>query len=109
MKYYGTAVGQDCKEPLDTVTANDRFGLVMIKGELFQIIDIGMRMLSPRELYAAQGFPSDYRIGDRDGFKFSKSQQVAKCGNSVCPPLAAALVRANVEKSTIFAPMERSA
>lgn len=111
LKYYGTAVGQDCKEPLDTVTANDRFGLVMIKGELFQIIDIGMRMLSPRELYAAQGFPSDYKIGDResDGFKFSKSQQVAKCGNSVCPPLAAALVRANVEKSTIFAPMERSA
>jgi DNA (cytosine-5)-methyltransferase 1 len=111
MKYYGTAVGQDCKEPLDTVTANDRFGLVMIKGELFQIVDIGMRMLSPRELYAAQGFPPDYKIGDResDGFKFSKSQQVAKCGNSVCPPLAAALVRANVETNTIFAPMERSA
>ena len=110
-KYYGTAVGQDCKEPLDTVTANDHFGLVTIKGELFQIVDIGMRMLSPRELYAAQGFPSDYKIGDResDGFKFSKSQQVAKCGNSVCPPLAAALVRANVETNTIFAPMERSA
>lgn len=107
MKYYGTGEGQICDDPLGTVTSKERFGLVTIKGEQYQIVDIGMRMLTPRELYAAQGFPADYKIGDdpeRDGFKFSKSQQVAKCGNSVCPPLAAAIVRANVQPSSLFAP-----
>lgn len=110
MKYYGTGEGQDCRDPLGTVTGNDRFGLVTIKGEQYQIVDIGMRMLSPRELYAAQGFPATYKIGDResDGFKFSKSQQVAKCGNAVCPPLSAALVRANVPQSSLYQ-MEQSA
>ncbi len=104
MKYYGTGEGQDCHDPLGTVTGHDRFGLVTIKGEKYQIVDIGMRMLSPRELYAAQGFPADYKIGDResDGFKFSKSQQVAKCGNAVCPLLSAALVRANVAQSSLY-------
>ncbi|WP_417847098.1 DNA cytosine methyltransferase [Thalassospira povalilytica] len=104
MKYYGTGEGQNCHNPLGTVTGHDRFGLVTIKGEKYQIVDIGMRMLSPRELYAAQGFQADYKIGDResDGFKFSKSQQVAKCGNAVCPPLSAALVRANVAQSSLY-------
>lgn len=104
MKYYGTGEGQICDSPLGTVTSKERFGLVTIKGEQYQIVDIGMRMLTPRELYAAQGFPADYKIGDdpeTDGFKFSKSQQVAKCGNSVCPPLAAAIVRANVQPSAL--------
>ncbi|MFH1806871.1 MAG: DNA cytosine methyltransferase [Pseudomonadota bacterium] len=111
MKYYGTGIGQDCRDPLDTVTGHDRFGLVTIRGEQYIVGDIGMRMLSPRELYAAQGFPADYKIGDcaEDGFKFSKSQQVAKCGNSVCPPVAAALVRANVAQSSLFLPMDKSA
>jgi len=107
MKYYGTGEGQVCDDPLGTVTSKERFGLVTIKGEEYQIVDIGMRMLTPRELYAAQGFPADYKIGDNpeaDGFKFSKSQQVAKCGNSVCPPLAAAIVRANVKPTSLFAP-----
>lgn len=104
MKYYGTGEGQVCTDPLGTVTSKERFGLVTIRGEQYQIVDIGMRMLTPRELYAAQGFPADYKIGDResDGFKFSKSQQVAKCGNSVCPPLAAAIVRANVQSSSLY-------
>ncbi|MFV1850159.1 MAG: DNA cytosine methyltransferase [Thalassospira sp.] len=104
MKYYGTGEGQVCDDPLGTVTSKERFGLVTIKGEEYQIVDIGMRMLTPRELYAAQGFRPDYKIGDNpeiDGFKFSKSQQVAKCGNSVCPPLAAAVVRANVQPSAL--------
>ncbi|MDG4719388.1 DNA cytosine methyltransferase [Thalassospira aquimaris] len=104
MKYYGTGEGQICDDPLGTVTSKERFGLVTIKGEQYQIVDIGMRMLTPRELYAAQGFRPDYKIGDNpeiDGFKFSKSQQVAKCGNSVCPPLAAAIVRANVQPSAL--------
>lgn len=67
-----------------------------MKGELYAIADIGMRMLQPRELYRAQGFPDSYVI-DRgaDGRTLSKAAQVRMCGNSVCPPLAAALVRAN--------------
>ena len=64
---------------------------------LYYIDDIGMRMLSPRELYNAMGFPPDYII-DRDylGNEYGKSKQVARCGNAVCPPVASALVRANV-------------
>ena len=87
-----------CKNPLDTITVRDRFGLVTIKGENYQIIDIGMRMLEPHELFAAMGFPEDYQIShDSNGKKLSKAKQVARCGNAVCPPLAQALVAANVE------------
>lgn len=97
LKYYGTNIGHDLREPLQTVTSKHRFGLVTVRGEEYQIVDIGMRMLQPHELYAAQGFPADY-IFDRDanGKPITKTQQIAKCGNSVCPPLAAALVRANM-------------
>ena len=97
LKYYGTDIGQSANEPLHTVTTRDRFGLVTIKGEDYQIIDIGMRMLEPHELFAAQGFPSDYII-DRDfeGKKYPKSAQVARCGNAVPPPFAKALVEANL-------------
>ena len=73
----------------------DRFGLVTIGGEQYVIVDIGMRMLTPRELFNAQGFPPDYIIDrDANGLPITKTAQVAKCGNSVCPPLAEALVRA---------------
>lgn len=97
LKYYDTAVGQTLTEPLHTITTKDRIGLVMVKGEPYQIVDIGMRMLEPHELFAAQGFPADY-IHDRTatGKKLSKASQVRMCGNSVCPPVAAALVRANL-------------
>ena len=97
IKYYGTGTGQDVKEPLDTVTAQDRFGLVTINGTDYQIVDIGLRMLEPRELYGCQGFPDDYII-DRDytGKTYPRSEQVRRCGNAVCPPLPAALVRANL-------------
>lgn len=96
LKYYGTDQDPELREPLHTVTTKDRFGLVTVKGELYAIADIGMRMLQPRELYRAQGFPDSYVI-DRgaDGRTLSKAAQVRMCGNSVCPPLAAALVRAN--------------
>lgn len=96
-KYYGTGEGQSLKEPMHTVTTKDRFGLVTIHGQDYQIVDIGMRMLEPHELFAAQGFPKDYVI-DRDynGKKYSKSAQVARCGNAVPPPFAIALVRANL-------------
>lgn len=112
IKYYGQGIGQSLNEPLDTVVSKDRFGLVTIQGQDYQIVDIGMRMLTPAELYRAQGFPADYII-DRDytGKTYPKSKQVARCGNAVCPPLAEALVRANmecpVEYITTMAQLER--
>lgn len=98
LKYYGSAEnGQTIDKPLHTITTKDRFGLVTIKGVDYQIIDIGMRMLEPHELFAAQGFPSNYTIAvDANGQKYSKSAQVARCGNAVPPPFAQALVRANL-------------
>ncbi|WP_419877742.1 DNA cytosine methyltransferase [Brevibacillus centrosporus] len=97
MAYYGSSVGQKVDEPLGTVTTRDRFGLVTIHGQDYQIIDIGMRMLEPHELFAAQGFPDTYIIDrDADGKSYPKSAQVARCGNSVPPPFAEALVRANL-------------
>lgn len=97
IKYYGQGTGQDIKDPLDTVTAQDRFGLVTIKGVDYQIVDIGLRMLEPRELYGCQGFPDDYIIDhDYAGKTYTRSEQVRRCGNAVCPPIPAALVRANL-------------
>ena len=104
-KYYGAAEhGQECGEPLHTVTALPRFGLVtvMVDGEPFILSDIGMRMLSPRELFAAQGFPSSYIIDlEHNGKPLSKRAQVRMAGNSVCPPMAAALVGANVPEMAL--------
>lgn len=98
IKYYGNEKGGiRIDEPMDTIPCRDRFGLVMVKGEPYRIVDIGMRMLSPRELFNAQGFPADYIIEhDGHGKTFTKTAQVARCGNSVCPPLSEALVRANM-------------
>lgn len=97
IKYYGQGTGQDVKDPLDTVTAQDRFGLVTINGTDYQIVDIGLRMLEPRELYGCQGFPDDYIIDhDYTGKTYPRSEQVRRCGNAVCPPIPAALVRANL-------------
>ncbi len=77
--------------------AEDEVLLLEIGDALYYIADIGLRMLSPRELYNAMGFPPDYII-DRDylGNEYKKSAQVARCGNAVCPPVASALVRANL-------------
>lgn len=97
IKYYGEGTGQDIKQPLDTVTARDRFGLVTIEGVDYQIVDIGLRMLEPKELYGCQGFPDDYIIDhDYTGKTYPRSEQVRRCGNAVCPPIPAALVRANL-------------
>ncbi|MEK5477531.1 DNA cytosine methyltransferase [Paenibacillus sp. FSL R5-0407] len=98
LKYYGSADnGQQLDEPLHTVTTKDRFGLVTVEGVDYQIVDIGMRMLEPHELFAAQGFPDNYIIDvDADGVRYPKSAQVARCGNAVPPPFAAALVRSNL-------------
>lgn len=97
IKYYGDATGQDIEKPLDTVTTKDRFGLVTIEGVDYQIVDIGLRMLEPRELYGCQGFPDDYIIDhDYTGKIYPRSEQVRRCGNAVCPPIPAALVKANL-------------
>lgn len=97
IKYYGDCTGQDIKKPLDTVTTKDRFGLVTIAGVDYQIVDIGLRMLEPRELYGCQGFPKDYIIDhDYTGKIYPRAEQVKRCGNAVCPPIPAALVRANL-------------
>lgn len=97
IKYYGSGTGQDIKEPLDTVTAQDRFGLVEIDGTEYQIADIGLRMLEPSELYGCQGFPEDYIIDhDYTGKTYPRSEQVRRCGNAVCPPIPAALVKSNL-------------
>lgn len=98
VKYFGQ--GENCKsvnDPLDTVTAKDRFALVTIHGEEYVIVDIKMRMLQPRELFNANGFPADYIIDqDEYGNPYTKTEQVKKCGNAVTPPVPCALVRANL-------------
>lgn len=96
MKYYGSGTGQPVTAPLDTITSHDRFAVVEIKGVPYQIADIGLRMLTPRELYNAQGFPADYEIEtDCYGNSYPKKEQVARCGNAVPPAFATALARAN--------------
>jgi DNA (cytosine-5)-methyltransferase 1 len=103
MKYYGTDQDPRLGNPLGTVTTKDRFGLVTVNiaGEPYAIVDIGMRMLTPRELYRAQSFPDSYVIDqgrDESGalVPLTKTAQVRMCGNSVCPAISEALVRANV-------------
>ncbi|MBY7924727.1 DNA cytosine methyltransferase [Vibrio fluvialis] len=97
LKYYGTNYGHTLNQPVQTITTKHRFGLVTVRGEHYQVVDIGMRMLEPHELFAAQGFPTDYLIShDSSGKKLSKAKQVARCGNAVCPPVAQALVEANL-------------
>lgn len=101
IKYYGTDQDPRLTEPMHTVPTKDRFGLVMVKGEPYAIVDIGLRMLTPRELYRAQGFPNDYRIDTgADGHPITKTAQVRMCGNSVCPPLSRAIVAANYSELT---------
>ena len=92
VKYFGTAIGQLVDDPLHAVTSKDRFGVVTVNvdGELYAIVDIGMRMLLPRELARAQGFPDSYVLTG------SKTCQVASIGNSVSPVVAEAVVRANM-------------
>lgn len=101
VKYYGSDKdGQELPDPLHTIPTRDRFGLVMVKGEPYAIVDIGLRMLTPRELYRAQGFPDGYRIDTgAAGEPITKTAQVRMCGNSVCPPLARALVDANFSEA----------
>lgn len=99
--YYGQGsgvTGRDLRDPTPTITTKDRLQLVTvtIDGESYVLTDIGMRMLGPRELYRAQGFPDSYVIDPKvNGKRLSKAAQVRMCGNSVCPQVAAAIVTAN--------------
>lgn len=95
--YYGSGVGQSLNDPMNTIVSRDRFGLVYVHGTPYQIIDIGMRMLEPHELFAGNGFPPNYILNrDAYGNVYSKKAQVARCGNSVPPQFSEALVRANL-------------
>jgi DNA (cytosine-5)-methyltransferase 1 len=105
VKYYGASPAsqqQSLLEPLHTVTSRARFGLVTIEGHDYQIVDVGMRILSPRELFAAQGFPPDYVIdapiepsGNRRARTLTKTAQIECAGNSVCLAVEEAVVAAN--------------
>ncbi|MCR4146716.1 DNA cytosine methyltransferase [Alcaligenes faecalis] len=110
VKYYGNEQdGVSLHDPLHTIPTRDRFGLVTVHGVDYQIVDIGLRMLTPRELYRAQGFPDSYIIDQKpDGSPLTKTAQVRMCGNSVCPPLAHALVQANYSDQQI-SPREKVA
>ena len=102
MKYYGTDQAPELKEPLHTITTKDRFGIVTIKGDDYAIVDIGLRMLKPRELFRAQGFPESYIIDtEYNGKPMTQGAQVRMCGNSVSPFPAEALVRANYNDKAI--------
>ncbi|WP_102867626.1 DNA cytosine methyltransferase [Pseudovibrio exalbescens] len=95
IKYYGTSIGQAVDEPLGTVTTKDRFGLVTVQihGEPYVITDIGMRMLSARELYRAQGFPDGHELtAEFEGKALTKTDLIKGCGNSVSPVIAQAII-----------------
>lgn len=100
MRYYGTG-GQhgELSEPLATITTKDRLALVTVhlSGVPYVIVDIGLRMLKPHELFRAQGFPASYIIDrTQDGRQVSNSRAVAMVGNSVSPPPLVAILEANV-------------
>ncbi|WP_322547762.1 DNA cytosine methyltransferase [Stenotrophomonas geniculata] len=103
MRYYGTG-GQhgDLGEPLATITTKDRQALVTVhlSGVPYVIVDIGLRMLKPRELFCAQGFPASYIIDrTQDGRQVSNSRAVAMVGNSVSPPPLRAILTANPDSN----------
>lgn len=96
-KYYGCDTGQSLNGPIHTITTKDRFGLVVIRGEDYRIADIGLRMLTARELFNGSGFPKSYIIDhDYTGRKYPTTEQKARCGNAVVPILPKVLVQANV-------------
>jgi DNA (cytosine-5)-methyltransferase 1 len=89
-KYYGQSTAQGLSEPLHTITTKDRFALTAVRTNGYHVTDIGLRMLQPHELFAGQGFPTNYQHPGK------KVEQIKRVGNSVPPPFADALVRANL-------------
>ncbi|GAB3305824.1 DNA cytosine methyltransferase [Luteimonas notoginsengisoli] len=104
ISYYGNGDALSLADPLDTVTTRDRMALVTVhlQGVLYVIVDIGLRMLKPAELFRAQGFPPDYII-DRtaDGRRITTTAAVRMVGNSVSPPPLCALARANLDRADV--------
>lgn len=97
MAYYRTDNDAQLGLPLQTIPTHDRFSVVVVAGAEYVISDIGMRMLTPRELFRAQGFPDEYRIDQgADGRRLTKTAQTRLCGNSVPPPVARAIIEANL-------------
>ncbi|MEK5070284.1 DNA cytosine methyltransferase [Sporosarcina sp. FSL K6-1508] len=94
-KYYGQSTAQGLNEPLHTITTKDRFALTTCITNGKQIVDIGLRMLQPHELFAGQGFPKSYQHPG------TKAEQIKRVGNSVPPPFADALVRANLPEMSV--------
>lgn len=115
VKYYGSEIGQHqgVDRPIDTIPTKARFAVitVTIDAVTFVLVDIGMRMLVPRELANAQSFPASYILdpvcwyatdaGNRKYGRLPKSQQIAKIGNSVCPVMSEALSRANLPEHCV--------
>jgi DNA (cytosine-5)-methyltransferase 1 len=104
IKYYGARSGQYQRpdEPIHTIPTKTRYALVTVHGIDYIIVDIGMRMLTPRELFRAQGFPESYIIDpDFEGKPLIKTAQTMCCGNSVPPHLSHALVKANSTQNSI--------
>lgn len=101
LKYYGQSNASSLNDPVGSLTTKARYGLVYVHGEPYQIVDIGMRMLSPRELFRAQGFDDDYVIDiEHNGRPLSKEAQIRLAGNSVCTNVARSLVEANLETTS---------
>jgi DNA (cytosine-5)-methyltransferase 1 len=98
LRYNGTNIGQRLDQPLGTATTKERFALVTVAGVPHVITDIGMRMLHWRELAAAQGLPGDYLWTGPDGAPLGKTRIIRLIGNSVSPPPATALLRANLKR-----------
>lgn len=101
VRYNGKGEPEELTKPLGTLTTKDRYGLVTctVDGTEYVVVDIGMRMLTPRELFRAQGFSDSYDIEATSvlGAPLTKTAQVKMCGNSVPPPMGAAIVRAQFE------------
>jgi DNA (cytosine-5)-methyltransferase 1 len=97
VQFNGQSHARSLQLPLGTITTRDRFGLVRVAGEDYPIDDIGFRMLAPRELAIAQGFGPEYVLDPVvNGRRLPPSAQVRMIGNSVCPDVAEAIVRANL-------------
>lgn len=96
-KYYGSDTGQSLNGPIHTITTKDRFGLITVRSKNYRIADIGLRMLTARELFNGMGFPKNYIIErDYTGKKYPTTKQKEKCGNAVVPILPKVLVEANL-------------
>lgn len=101
-KYYGCDTGQSINGPIHTITTKDRFGLIVVRGKDYKIADIGLRMLTARELFNGMGFPKSYIIdNDYTGKRYPTTQQKARCGNAVVPTLAKVLVEANLQELSV--------